>query len=260
MKVSQYLQGQPCWVELASTDWAAGKSFYQALFGWGAFDMPMPEGHYTMLQVEGDDIAAMYQLSPATGIDAPTHWTVYFAVDDVDSSIKDIEAAGGQLLIGPHNVGDAGRMALFADPEGSRFAIWQAINHIGIKQTQINNALCWVELACREVTTSEQFYTQSLGFNARTSDMGGFTYTEWLVNDQAVGGMMAMTEEWGDIPAHWMPYFAVEDCDETAKKVEQLGGKVCVPPTYIDNVGRFAVVNDPQGGVFSIITLIPMTE
>ena len=59
MKVQQYQQGQPCWIELATHDWDAGKAFYQALFGWGADDMPMPEGHYTMLQIEGDDIGAI---------------------------------------------------------------------------------------------------------------------------------------------------------------------------------------------------------
>ncbi|MGZ9896908.1 VOC family protein [Shewanella gaetbuli] len=255
MKVSQYFQGQPCWVELASTDWAAAKGFYQALFGWQAFDLSMPDGHYTMLQIDNEDVAAMYQISASMGENIPTHWTVYFAVDDVDSSINDITAAGGQLLIGPHNVGDAGRMALFADQEGSRFAIWQAINHTGIKLAQVDNTLCWVELACRNIQQSEAFYCQSLGFNTQQSDMDGFTYTEWLVKNQPIGGMIEMTEEWGETPAHWMPYFMVASCDETAAKVAELGGKVCVPPTNIEKVGRFAVVNDPQGGVFSIITL-----
>lgn len=258
MKVTEYLQGQPCWVELASTDWAAGKVFYQALFGWNAFDMPMPEGHYTMLQIDNDDVAAMYQMPDTMGIDAPTHWTVYFAVDDVDSTIDIIKDAGGQLLIGPHNVGDAGRMALFADPEGSRFAIWQAINHRGIKQKLVSNTLCWVELACRDMQQSEHFYKTALGYTTTQSDMGSFIYTEFNVGDQAVGGMMQMTEEWGNIPSYWMPYFAVNDCDVMTKRVTELGGKVCVPPTDIDNVGRFAVVNDPQGGVFSIITLFQM--
>jgi predicted enzyme related to lactoylglutathione lyase len=85
--------------------------------------------------------------------------------------------------------------------------------------------------------------------------MSGVEYTEWHIATQAVGGMMHMTEEWGEMPAHWMLYFAVEDCDEIASRASTLGAKVCVPPTDIANVGRFAVLNDPQGGVFSVIAL-----
>jgi predicted enzyme related to lactoylglutathione lyase len=55
-----------------------------------------------------------------------------------------------------------------------------------------------------------------------------------------------------DLPPLWMVYFAVEDCDATAQTAAQLGGEVAVAPA--NNVqGRFAVLNDPQGAVFSII-------
>ncbi|QIR13254.1 VOC family protein [Shewanella aestuarii] len=255
MKVTGYQQGQPCWAELASTDWAAAKVFYQSLFNWQAIDLSIPDGHYTLLQIDNEDVAAMYQLSGAMGIDAPTHWTVYFAVNDVDDTIELIKQAGGQLIVGPHNVGDAGRMALFADPEGSRFAIWQAINHIGIKQAQIPNTLCWVELACRDTQQASEFYAKTLGLQPQKVDMSGIEYTEWHVAAQAVGGMMQMSAEWGDIPAHWMLYFAVEDCDATVTRAIDLGAKICVPPTDIAHVGRYAVINDPQGGIFSVIAL-----
>lgn len=52
------------------------------------------------------------------------------------------------------------------------------------------------------------------------------------------GGMMEMTEEWGDIPAHWMSYFMVENCDAAVAKATELGGQVCVPqPTSKLSVG-----------------------
>ena len=69
------------------------------------------------------------------------------------------------------------------------------------------------------------------------------------------GGMMEMTPEWGDIPPHWGVYFSVEDCDAAAEKVTSLGGVVHRPPADIPGTGRFAVVQDPQGGVFNIITM-----
>ncbi|KVX01995.1 VOC family protein [Shewanella frigidimarina] len=254
MKVQQYQQGQPCWIELATHDWAAGKAFYQALFGWGADDMPMPEGHYTMLQIDGDDIAAMYPM-PAEMEALPTHWTIYFAVDDVDATSKAVTQAGGEIIAGPHSVGNAGRMALCADPEGCRFALWQGQDHIGIKRSQESNTLCWVELTCRDTAAAKQFYSQVLGYQTKLNDVADFEYTEWYADEQAIGGMMAMTAEWGDTPAHWMSYFAVDDCDVSVTKAQTLGATVCVPATDIPNVGRFSVLNDPQGGVFSIIAL-----
>ncbi len=68
--------------------------------------------------------------------------------------------------------------------------------------------------------------------------------------------MMAMVgDEWpADLPAHWMVYFAVADCDTTAARAAELGGVVSVPPNDLP-MGRFAVLNDPQGGFFSVIAL-----
>ncbi|AZG75045.1 VOC family protein [Shewanella livingstonensis] len=255
MQVRQYQQGQPCWIELATHDWAAGKAFYQALFGWGADDMPMPEGHFTMLQIDGDDIAAMYPM-PAEMEALPTHWTIYFAVDDVAISAELVKQGGGQVLAGPHSVGDAGRMALCSDPEGCRFALWQGQDHIGIKRAHEVNTLCWVELACRNTAVAKQFYSQVLGYQTQRIDMVEFEYTQWYVGEQAIGGMMEMTADWGNTPAHWMNYFAVEDCDASVSKAQSLGAIVCVPATDIPDVGRFSVLNDPQGGVFSVISLI----
>jgi predicted enzyme related to lactoylglutathione lyase len=61
--------------------------------------------------------------------------------------------------------------------------------------------------------------------------------------------------EWQGVPPHWAIYVSVADCDERAARASELGGKLCVPPTDIPNVGRFSVVSDPQGAMFNIIHL-----
>jgi predicted enzyme related to lactoylglutathione lyase len=66
-----------------------------------------------------------------------------------------------------------------------------------------------------------------------------------------------MGPEFGGAPSHWMPYVAVNDVDASVKRVEELGGKVCVPPSDIPNVGRFSVITDPTGATISLITLGP---
>ena len=86
-------------------------------------------------------------------------------------------------------------------------------------------------------------------------DGSTFNYTMIKVGDAQAGGMMPMEGPmWDGIPTHWMVYFAVADCDGTAARVGESGGKVCVPPTEIA-VGKFSVLNDPQGATFSIIQM-----
>ncbi|MPY25420.1 VOC family protein [Shewanella psychropiezotolerans] len=263
MRVNQYIQGLPCWVELASHDALAGKQFYAELFGWKTQDMPIPDGLYTMFGLspepdsEGqDDIGAAYQMpKDMSDQGVPTTWLVYFSVDSVDETIEKVKAEGGSLSMGPCDVGTAGRMAMFSDPEGARFAVWQAGDHIGARRQGEHGTLCWVELASRNPESAKRFYPNVLQWTSQTGDMPEFEYTEWLVGDKPMGGMLQMNEEWGEIPPHWMLYFAVDNCDETVAKANALGGEICVPPTDIAKVGRFAVINDPQGGFFSVITL-----
>jgi predicted enzyme related to lactoylglutathione lyase len=118
-----------------------------------------------------------------------------------------------------------------------------------------HGTFCWNELATKDAGAAAQFYTELLGWSANEQQMGPTKYTTFKAGDKEVGGMLQMTEEWGDMPPHWMAYIAVDDVDASAKKVEELGGKVCVPPTDIPSVGRFCVVNDPTGSAISLITL-----
>ena len=113
----------------------------------------------------------------------------------------------------------------------------------------------WNELATSDAAKCKEFYTKLFGWTAIDKPMGPMTYTIFQHEGRDVGGMMQMGPEWGNIPSHWMSYVHVADCDAAAKRLTELGGKVCVPPTDIPNVGRFAVVSDPSGATFSIIKM-----
>jgi len=117
------------------------------------------------------------------------------------------------------------------------------------------NTFCWNELNAKDAAAAKKFYSAVFGWTAHDQVFGPTTYTIFKQGDKQVAGMLQMTAEWGgDIKPHWMPYISVDDCDAYAKKIADAGGKVCVPPTDI-SVGRFAVVEDSQGGFFSIIKL-----
>jgi predicted enzyme related to lactoylglutathione lyase len=119
------------------------------------------------------------------------------------------------------------------------------------------NSFTWGELSCRDVDSATDFYGAVFGWEARTrAGARGSTYTEFFLPDvdQAVAGMVPMNQRWPeDVPPHWMLYFAVTDTDEIVSRVGQLGGTVSVAPYDLADVGRIAVLNDPEGAVFSVI-------
>ena len=115
---------------------------------------------------------------------------------------------------------------------------------------------CWNELATRDLAAAKTFYTELLGWQLKESTAAGMQYNEIVApNGEHIGGLYQMGPEYGEAPSHWMAYVAVGDVDARAARVEALGGKVCVPPMDIPNVGRFCVINDPTGATISLITL-----
>jgi predicted enzyme related to lactoylglutathione lyase len=113
----------------------------------------------------------------------------------------------------------------------------------------------WNELATTDAAKCKAFYTQLFGWTTFDMQVGPMTYTMFKFEGRDVGGMIQMDGTWHNVRPHWMSYVHVSDTDAAAKRITELGGKVCVPPTDIPNVGRFAVVEDPTGAVFSIIKM-----
>jgi predicted enzyme related to lactoylglutathione lyase len=127
-----------------------------------------------------------------------------------------------------------------------------------------NGAFCWNELATTDLDAAQTFYKTLLGWELKEStatascegaEAAPMVYTEIVAGGEHVGGMYKMGTEYGGAPSHWMSYVAVDDVDARAAQVTELGGKVCVPPMDIPNVGRFCVINDPTGATISLITL-----
>jgi hypothetical protein len=253
-EVSEYAPGTPSWVDLASPDPEASARFYGGLFGWTATDPgPVEEtGGYRMLQRDGRNVAG---LGATQSGDQPAMWTTYVSTDDAESVAAKVREAGGQVMMEPFDVLGSGRMAVFVDPAGAFISVWQPLTHHGADVANEPGSLCWNELATRDIEQAKAFYRAAFGWEGDTNAYGDTSYTEWKLGGRTVGGMIAMNDEWpAEVPAHWMVYFAVEDVDAATGRVEELGGKVAVAPNDTP-AGRFAVVNDPHGAVFSIITL-----
>lgn len=245
--------GVPNWVDLGTEDVFDATRFYTGLFGWTAdISMEPDGGGYTTFSMNGLAVAGA---GPLFGEGQPTAWSTYFATTDADAVTDRVVAAGGKVLVPPFDVMDQGRMAAFLDQAGAPFSVWEPMAMSGAELFDAPGALTWNELTTRDVDGSKAFYGTVFGWGARDSSIGGIPYVAWELDGDAIAGMMPMIGEgWPvDLPPHWMIYFAVQDCDESADRALALGGQVPVPPTDFP-MGRFAVVNDPQGGTFSILT------
>jgi|SRR5271157_4705291 len=119
-----------------------------------------------------------------------------------------------------------------------------------------HGAFSWSELMTTDVPAGLEFYTKLFGWTTEELHMEGMSYTLVKVDGKEVGGIMATPPEAQGMPPMWGVYVTVDNVDSTAKMAEKLGGKILVPPTDIPDVGRFCVIQDPQGAVISAITYV----
>lgn len=256
-EVTKYPPGTFSWVDLSTTDAEGAKTFYSQLFGWGTHDIPTgPDSVYTMFQLEGRDVAASSEMSAEMKAQGyPPHWVSYISVEDVDEVTSRVEGLGGTVIAPPFDVFDSGRMSVIQDPTQAAVSLWQPKSHIGAKLVNIPGAFSWNELASTDVTKAVDFYSQLIGWETQPMEMNsGLTYHTIMNKGRMNGGMIQMPEEWGEMPSHWMVYFSVEDCDACVEKATSLGGTITVPPSDIPEIkSRFAVIQDPQGAVFTVM-------
>jgi predicted enzyme related to lactoylglutathione lyase len=246
---TSYEDGTPIWVDLGTTDVAGAATFYGDLFGWAFEDMGPDAGGYGMFRKDGQLVAG---IGPATDPSRGTSWATYFQADAEEAASR-VAAAGGQVIVAPMDVMDQGKFAVFTDPAGAFFSVWQPGKHVGAEVFNEPGSLSWNELMTSDADGAKAFYPQVLGVGVRSVSMGeGMEYNLLEAGGRAVAGMMQADPAWGPMPTRWDVYFAVDDCDAVYARALDLGGVSASEPQD-SPAGRFAAITDPQGGRFSII-------
>lgn len=258
--MSETTPGKPgtfSWIDLATTDTDGAGAFYGKLFGWTTDARPMGDDqYYTIFKLGDQQTAAMYELMAdqrSQGI--PPHWNSYVLVTSADDSAAKAKSLGANILMEPFDVYEHGRMAVVQDPTGAIFCLWQARDHPGAGVLYKPGALGWNELLTNDTGKAKEFYTKLFGWEAKPMPMGEHDYTVFMLGEQYAGGMMAIQAEWGPVPPNWMVYIVTADCDATTATAREAGADIKMEPMDIPNVGRIAVITDPQGATFGIFQM-----
>jgi uncharacterized protein len=289
-----YIPGVPCWVDTSQPDPEAAVDFYAGLFGWEFRDV-MPagsEGKYLIAEHEAAsssifDTSGDRQRGEVAGVQsipaaAPpvAMWNTYFWVDSADDAAAGVREAGGGVAREPFDFMDACRMAVFTDPEGAAFGVWEAKKYKGARLVNDPGALVFNGLNTPDVEAARSFYGSVFGW--QTGPVGGGAegwtlpgYGDWLEREHhpqlrkqmaeagapegfedIVGAIIPIADDQPNTPAHWSVTFATDDADATAAKATELGGRVIVPPfdapwSTAAYTIRITVIADPQGATFS---------
>ncbi|MCZ4123310.1 VOC family protein [Streptomyces sp. H39-S7] len=259
MLSTDYVPGAPNWLDLASRDIPASAAFYNAVFGW-TFQSAGPDaGGYGMFVLDEKTVAG---IGPIMADGVQPCWTPYFKTPDAEATAKAVEQAGGTVAFPPMDVFTMGRMAVFTDPAGAGFNVWQPGDNKGLDVVTADNALCWVELHTTDAAAAKAFYHQVFDWEYTDAPMPGMTYT--LIRpagtDAAAeaehGGLMDLPPGAtgpGSAP-NWHPYFGTADCDATFATAVAHGATVIMPPDDAPGVGRLAMLLDPAGAQFALLT------
>jgi uncharacterized protein len=293
-----YIPGVPCWVDTSQPEPEAAVDFYRDLFGWEFEDVMPPgsEGKYFIARLRrlrphslfgegaprvvegrGGDVAAVG--SVPEGAPPTAMWNTYFWVDSADATAAKVREAGGGVVTEPFEVMHAARIAVFTDPEGAAFCVWEAKEHKGARIVNDPGSLNFNGLNTRDVEGAKSFYGSVFGWQTLTLD-GGLEmwtlpgYGDFLERDNpdlrkqmaeadapegfedVVATINPIADDQADTPAHWSVTFAVDDADGTAAKATELGGKVIVPPFDAPWV-RMTILGDPQGATFIASKFVP---
>jgi uncharacterized protein len=272
-----YIPGVPCWIDTNQPDPDAAAEFYAGLFGW-ELENVMPEGgKYFIARIRGGDVAAVS--SVPEGVPPMAVWNTYVAVESADETAAKVRDAGGQVMSEPFDVPEAGRMAVFKDPEGAVFCVWQAGQHKGARIVNEHGSVNFNGLHTRDPQAAKEFYGAVFGWRTMTLDGGQEMWTmpgygdhlesltpglrERMVAmgaqpgfEDVVASLLPLSGEQADIPAHWDVTFAVDDADGIAARATELGGSVIMPPTDVP-WARMTVIRDPQGATFNATKFVP---
>jgi uncharacterized protein len=241
------------WYELLTTDIAAAQAFYHQVLGWSAQDASTPKFTYRVLTAEGAPVSGLMGL-PVEGLQrgAAPRWVGYIAVDDLDATVRRLEALGGTTYVPPTD-SNIGRIAIIADPQTATLALVQGLT-VGVPPSdgEAIGRVGWHELLAAEWRQAFAFYKGLFGWQKAVSDEARADdgYQSFAAGTETLGGMFTKSPR-APFP-FWLYYFNVADLTVALQRVTGHGGKVVQGPIESSDGIWIARCIDPQGAMFAL--------
>ncbi|WP_276313993.1 VOC family protein [Nocardia huaxiensis] len=253
-----FTPGAPCWFDVTAPDVPAAAEFYTGLFGWTAEDTGPETNHYTLLLQDGRRVAGLTAATAPDGTAKPALWLPYFSVADAAASTATAVDAGAGVFVGPTEVPGL-VFAILTDPDGAPYGITQLIEHPGTEDWGGIGNPCWVEYsAARTPSDAMTHYARVFGWhytNAawETATENPYQALSAAPGDREFGGVHRAAP--GEPAPFWAMNIHVADVDETVERALSLGGKLLQEAVDLPGPSRLAVLADPAGAGFAVMSV-----
>jgi len=268
--INKHPDGRFCWNQIVTTDVDGAITFYTALFGWDVTDEDLQAGdEMVRLTHDGEFVlginkAEQKHTDPDTERAEPDptihfnqgHWEPHVAMSDLSGALKESPTLGGTVLEKPTPAEEFGTMAEISGPSGARMSLWAAGTFGGHSLAVKNGRPAWYSLQLIEPGPASEFWAALMKWSSTTDDHGNtlFGADEQPAFAEAV---VLNSNDWTALqePApRWLPYIQVADIDAICNDAEAINGTVLIPPADDSTGRRRAIIRDPQGGHFGVIS------
>jgi predicted enzyme related to lactoylglutathione lyase len=245
-------QSRFVWHDLATSDPAAGASFYSQILPWKTKPWEVDET-YTLILNNDEPLGGIVPLADELRTrHVSPHWMPYVCVYDVDACSRQAKTLGGQVLSGPEEVPNVGSWVVVGDPQGAAIGLFEpdgkAPGHDGQAR---RGEFSWHELMTTDYKAAAEFYRALFNWEKTSEfDMGEMgIYHMFGKNGQVYGGMFNQPN---DTPPLWLSYARVDDVTGLAEKVKKLGGAVINGPMEVPGGDWIVACTDPHGAMFAL--------
>jgi uncharacterized protein len=251
-----YLAGKWVWFELSASDVEKAKAFYGELLGWTIEEKEMGGQKYSSITNAGKEIGLVQALpADAKQKKLSPGWMGYVSVPDVDAAVASATTAGATVVMPAMDMPSIGRFAVLSAPAtGAPFGVVKAAKGDEADAMPTIGQILWLEHQAKDakkVAESAALFAAIAGYENQTMKSGKNDYTVASGSGKPRMGFAKAPKS--AAAGKFAPYVMVADVDATVKAATKLKGKVITKPMDVPNVGRVALLADPQGAVFGVM-------
>jgi len=251
--------GQFVWVDLVTNDMDQAKRFYGELFGWQFEDVVGDPVLYSVIHHMGVPIGGIVPVDDNDPDDnalnaGGARWLSLMSVENVDEAADRVLRSGGHLDREPWNNPTRGRLAVVTDPQGATVVFVRSKGGDPPNREAadlVSGTWMWIELWARDVTAAVTLYQSVAGYSAESTDAFDSPEYRVLMRDGRPRAGVNLIP-WPEVQPNWLPYIKVDDPAAVARRAEELGGTVLIPPAPDVRNGSAALLLDPSGAAFGI--------